>query len=273
MSLLRTLGGRPRCVPGHARAASSSLRAFLGTTSPRGRRDAAAPRAAALDSVASAEPESRDRTAEASSSTPIPAAPTPASGTSKKANRPPPELIKPGPINDLSILQNGVILVDKPLGWTSFDVCGKIRNMIRFLEVKKVGGQKMYSLAREGQVVELPPRPVSIASLRLWRSEAAPQDVHFYVHCSKGTYIRSLAYDIGRCLGSAAHLVALRREASGAYRAGDAWQMRDLIDELQARREAFRAAAEAAAAEAAEVAAAEAAGAVGTEAARKQGEL
>lgn len=43
----------------------------------------------------------------------------------------------------------------------------------------------MYQLAREGQALELPPRPVTISSLRVWRDDANRQDVHFYVHCSK----------------------------------------------------------------------------------------
>ncbi|GIL74450.1 hypothetical protein Vretimale_2136 [Volvox reticuliferus] len=103
----------------------------------------------------------------------------------------------------------------------------------------KVGGQKMYQLAREGQSVALPPRPVIVSSLRLWRSETSPQDVHFYVACSKGTYIRSLAYDIGRALGTVAHLVALRREAVGSYRVGDAWDLRQLIDQLEQQKRAF----------------------------------
>ena len=71
----------------------------------------------------------------------------------------------------------------------------------------------------------------------------------------QGTYIRSLAHDLGRALGSHAHLVALRREASGDYRVSDAWQMSDLVAEINGRREAHRAAVEAAAAAAAEAAA------------------
>ncbi len=51
----------------------------------------------------------------------------------------------------------------------------------------QVGGQKMYQLAREGQSLDLPPRPVTISSLRVWRSEGNPQDVHFYVACSKAS--------------------------------------------------------------------------------------
>ncbi|EFJ51262.1 hypothetical protein VOLCADRAFT_87888 [Volvox carteri f. nagariensis] len=85
--------------------------------------------------------------------------------------------------------------------------------LVLLLAFAYVGGQKLYQLAREGQSLELPARPVTISSLRVWRSETNPQEVNFYVACSKGTYIRSLAYDMGRALGTAAHLVALRREA------------------------------------------------------------
>jgi tRNA pseudouridine55 synthase len=59
----------------------------------------------------------------------------------------------------------------------------------------------------------------------LERDPADAQNVRFRVVCSKGTYVRSLAHDLGRSLGTAAHLTALRREAIGAYRVDDAWQV------------------------------------------------
>lgn len=85
--------------------------------------------------------------------------------------------------------------------------------------------------------------PVSVSALAvdrfdLRRDEADRQSVHFSVVCSKGTYIRSLAADLGRALGSAAHLTALRREAIGEYRVDGAWQIQQLAEQLnQQRRE------------------------------------
>jgi tRNA pseudouridine55 synthase len=84
----------------------------------------------------------------------------------------------------------------------------------------KQGGEPLYKKARRGEQVEVEARPVTIYNLALtfWR---AP-DVGLYVHCSKGTYIRSLAHDLGAALGVGGHLKALRRTASGAFTLADA---------------------------------------------------
>jgi tRNA pseudouridine55 synthase len=84
----------------------------------------------------------------------------------------------------------------------------------------KRGGQAAYTLARRGQAVELAPRAVTIEDLTVTRF--APPEIDLDVLCSAGTYIRSLAYDLGRALGSAAHLVALRRSAAGGLTLADA---------------------------------------------------
>jgi tRNA pseudouridine55 synthase len=77
-------------------------------------------------------------------------------------------------------------------------------------------GRRLHELAREGIVVERPARPVVIERLRLveWRSPHLVLDIM----CSKGTYIRALARDIGSMLGCGAHLNALRRTAVGEFR-------------------------------------------------------
>jgi tRNA pseudouridine55 synthase len=77
----------------------------------------------------------------------------------------------------------------------------------------KRGGQKAYELARRGEAVSLEPRPVTILQLSL--SDWQPPDCGLEVHCSAGTYIRSLAHDLGQRLGCGAHLRALRRTHSG----------------------------------------------------------
>jgi tRNA pseudouridine55 synthase len=76
-------------------------------------------------------------------------------------------------------------------------------------------GRRLHELAREGIVVERPARPVVIEQLRLveWRSPRLVLDIM----CSKGTYIRALARDIGSTLGCGAHLYALRRTAVGEF--------------------------------------------------------
>ncbi|HZQ38327.1 MAG TPA: tRNA pseudouridine(55) synthase TruB, partial [Dehalococcoidia bacterium] len=73
----------------------------------------------------------------------------------------------------------------------------------------KRAGRPLYELARKGEAVEAPLRTVSIHELALLRF--APPAFDLRVVCSSGTYVRSLAHDLGRALGSAAHLTALRR--------------------------------------------------------------
>ena len=79
----------------------------------------------------------------------------------------------------------------------------------------KVDGERAYDLARAGEAVDLAPRPVLIEELKLVTAEA--DHATFEVTCGKGTYIRSLARDMGRALGSAAHVSMLRRVAVGPF--------------------------------------------------------
>lgn len=84
----------------------------------------------------------------------------------------------------------------------------------------KRGGQKLYALARQGIKLELEARSVRIDGLEL--IDWSPPQFTLDVVCSAGTYIRSLAYDIGEALGVGAHLAALTRTASGAFHLADA---------------------------------------------------
>lgn len=83
-----------------------------------------------------------------------------------------------------------------------------------------VDGQRMYDLARQGKAPELPARPVMVYSIRLRTWNA--QSIEIDVECGKGTYIRSLARDIGILLGTHAHLGALRRTMVGAFASDNA---------------------------------------------------
>jgi tRNA pseudouridine55 synthase len=80
----------------------------------------------------------------------------------------------------------------------------------------KVDGERAYDLARAGEVVELAERPILIETLRLV-DVPDPGHAIFEVTCGKGTYIRSLARDMGRALGTAAHVSSLRRVAVGPF--------------------------------------------------------
>jgi len=96
-------------------------------------------------------------------------------------------------------------------------------------------GKRLHELARAGIEVERKPRSVVIHSLELL--DRAPDRLCVRVHCSKGTYIRSLAVDIGRALGCGAHLTGLRREGSGPFALSDAVTLQALeaMDRSEAR--------------------------------------
>jgi len=85
---------------------------------------------------------------------------------------------------------------------------------------KKQNGVALYKLARQGKEVERQPRFIRINQIRLDRCELP--EVDFYVSCSKGTYIRTIAHDIGQKLGCGAHLTKLVRTSIDKYNLDDA---------------------------------------------------
>ena len=101
----------------------------------------------------------------------------------------------------------------------------------------KHGGVPLYRLARRGETVTRERRRVEVFELELVRFELPLLEVR--VRCSKGTYVRALAEDIGEELGVGAHLAALRRTASGAFRLKDAATLEELgrlsVEELHRR--------------------------------------
>lgn len=240
-----------------------------------------------------------------------------------------PTLVTAGQLpHDLSTWDNALLLIDKPQGWTSFDVCGKLRGALAALlrrrakyvkvghagtldpmatgllivcvgkgtkaiegfmgmqkeysgmlrlgegtpsydadtevtqhvkwqhvtnadlltardrllgEIEQVppmfsavriGGKRLYEVARVGKEVERAARKVVVKRFDLHRESEDHQDVRLSVVCSKGTYVRSLAYDIGIAVGSVAHLTVLRREAIGEFLVKDAWNMDELVQIL-----------------------------------------
>jgi len=228
-------------------------------------------------------------------------------------------------IRDTYLTEGAVILVDKPLGWTSFDVVNKIRYVIRHhLKVKKykvghagtldplasgllilciskytkqiekivakeksyeaqitlgadtrsydkeilphiyypyrtvsqqdidrvvtqysgsikqippmysaikVKGTALYQLARRGEEIERKARPVTISALEI--SKMDEETLAASIICSKGTYIRTLAYDIGQSLGTGAYLSALRRTAIGSYTVEEAVTVEEFIQQMK----------------------------------------
>ncbi len=105
---------------------------------------------------------------------------------------------------------------------------GTIEQIPPMYSAKKIQGTRLYELARKGQVVERKPNYVTVA-ITLLNYEYPYVDIH--VHCSKGTYIRSLADDMGKALGTFAHLVELCRTKSGDFSLDDAITLDDLYSE------------------------------------------
>ncbi len=95
----------------------------------------------------------------------------------------------------------------------------------------KVKGRKAYEMAREGEEVELAPRRIHVYHLELL--EWAPPEAVIDVYCSSGTYVRSLAHDLGEKMGVGAHLVGLRRTKSGRFTLRDAVPLRKLREAFE----------------------------------------
>jgi len=99
---------------------------------------------------------------------------------------------------------------------------GEIEQVPSMYSALKHEGQPLYKLARQGKDVERKARTVVIKLLELrgFRAGARPE-VDIYLECSKGTYVRSIAEDLGRLLGCGAHVAALRRTRAGAFELDD----------------------------------------------------
>lgn len=92
---------------------------------------------------------------------------------------------------------------------------GPIQQIPPMFSALKRDGKPLYEYARQGIELERPPREVVIHQLEL--ISFTPTELRVFVHCSKGTYIRTVAQDIGRALGCYAHLTALRRTQVGPF--------------------------------------------------------
>jgi tRNA pseudouridine55 synthase len=100
---------------------------------------------------------------------------------------------------------------------------GKIRQVPPMYSALWKDGKRLYTYARKGVEVERDPRDVEIHEIRLVSFQGDRLELD--VLCSKGTYVRTLAHDLGKALGTLAHLTALRRTAIGPYHAVEAAQI------------------------------------------------
>ena len=104
---------------------------------------------------------------------------------------------------------------------------GEIQQIPPMYSAVKIGGQKLYALARQGKEVERKPRPVTIFALRA--GEPAGNDWPLTVHCSKGTYVRTLCHDVGQTLGCGGCMAALRRTRAGGFDLSRAYTMDEIL--------------------------------------------
>ncbi len=104
---------------------------------------------------------------------------------------------------------------------------GDLQQIPPMVSAKKVGGVPLYRLARQGKEIPREPRLVHVYTFRF--EDYEDPFGYFRVSCTKGTYVRSLAHDLGQRLGCGAHLTALRRTASGRFDVADALPLQELL--------------------------------------------
>ena len=131
------------------------------------------------------------------------------------------EVAEPGRVDALTTAGVSAALV--PL-------TGAIRQVPSSVSAIRVDGKRAYTLAREGEIVELAARSVTVSALEVLglRREAHFYDLDVRVRCSSGTYIRAIARDLGAALGVGGHLTALRRSMIGPFSVADAADLESL---------------------------------------------
>lgn len=140
----------------------------------------------------------------------------------------------------------GQVLAECPVAVTESELLVVLRQFVGDIDqippmysALKRDGKPLYEYARAGIELERAPRRITIYSLKLLAWNPKPDCVDVEVHCSKGTYVRTLALDIGRRLGCGAHLSALRRTAIGRLTIADAYPLDQLACETEAARDAL----------------------------------
>lgn len=121
-------------------------------------------------------------------------------------------------------------LTDALIHKTTEQFTGEIQQKPPIFSAIKKDGKRLYELARKGETTEINTRKVSISEFEITNIELP--NIDFRVVCSKGTYIRSLAFDFGKALNSGAHLTALRRTKIGNFLVKNAVTVEQFIENL-----------------------------------------
>jgi len=109
---------------------------------------------------------------------------------------------------------------------------GEIDQVPPVFSAVKIEGKRAYEHARKGNDIVIQPKRISISELEVL--EFSPSEIKLRIVCSKGTYIRSLARDLGVALNSGAYLVGLRRTRIGDMSLEDAWDLKEFLEKLKA---------------------------------------
>ena len=117
------------------------------------------------------------------------------------------------------------------LNETTKQFIGEIQQKPPIFSAIKKDGKRLYELARKGETTEIKSRTVTISEFEI--NNVNLPEVEFRVVCSKGTYIRSLAYDFGLALNSGAHLTVLRRTKIGKFSVNNAVSVDGFINDLK----------------------------------------
>ena len=128
----------------------------------------------------------------------------------------------------------GTVLAEQSVDITSDQLCavlsrfcGEQQQIPPMYSAVKIGGKKLYEIARKGKEIERAPRSITIFELKLL--DFSDRTARLYIRCSKGTYVRTLCHDIGAALGCGGCMSALRRIQAGAYRESDALPLAEII--------------------------------------------
>ena len=122
-------------------------------------------------------------------------------------------------------------ITEELLHETTKQFMGEIQQKPPIFSAIKKDGKRLYELARKGETTEIKERTVTISSFEI--TEIKLPEVGFRIICSKGTYIRSIAFDFGKALNSGGHLSALRRTKIGDFSVDNALSLEGFINNLK----------------------------------------
>ncbi len=124
-----------------------------------------------------------------------------------------------------------VDITEEQIRESAAKMIGEIHQVPPIFSAKKVHGKKAYDFARKGEAVELKSNRITLKKFKI--TSVKIPEVDFLIQCTKGTYVRSIANDLGKSLNNGGYLSKLRREKIGGFNLENAHQIDELIDIIQ----------------------------------------